>query len=46
LAGLPTAEADMHFTLVIPPAQPLQPDHHTRERLSALDRDLGLAAQG
>lgn len=45
LAELPTAEADMHFTLVIPPAQPLQPDHHTRERLSALDRELSLAPQ-
>ncbi len=46
LSELPTTEADMHFTLVIPPAQPLQPDHHTRERLSALDRNLGLATQG
>jgi hypothetical protein len=32
--------------LVIPPAQPLQPDHHVRERLSALDRELELAARG
>lgn len=45
LADLPAADADMHFTLVIPPAEPLQPDLQTRERLSALDRDLALTAQ-
>jgi precorrin-6B methylase 1 len=46
LAELPGSEADMHFTLVIPPAQALQPDHHVRERLSALDRELALTARG
>lgn len=45
LADLPNTEADMHSTLVIPPAQPLQPDHEVRERLSALDRELALAAR-
>ncbi|MDY6948133.1 MAG: SAM-dependent methyltransferase [Pseudomonadota bacterium] len=45
LAELPNAETDMHVTLVIPPAQPLQPDHTVRERLAALDRELALAAR-
>lgn len=45
LEQLPGAEPDMHFTLVVPPAESLQPDHQTRERLSALDRELALAAQ-
>jgi len=44
LSELPTADADMHFTLVIPPAQTLQPDQQIRERLSQLDRELALAA--
>jgi hypothetical protein len=34
----------MHCTLVIPPAQPLEPDHYVRERLSELDREAGLTA--
>ena len=37
LGGLPAAEIDMHMTLVIPPAVPLEPDLQIRERLSALD---------
>lgn len=44
LAQLPAAEADMHFTLVVPPAQALQPDREIRERLSALDRELASPA--
>ena len=44
LSQLPSAAADMHFTLVVPPAQALQPDREIRERLSALDRELALAA--
>lgn len=43
LRDLPKAETDMHFTMVVPPAESLQPDHEIRERLSALDR--GLATQ-
>jgi precorrin-6B methylase 1 len=46
LADLPAAEADMYFTLVIPPARPLEPDHQVRQRLSALDRELDLTAPG
>jgi len=42
LSQLPAAAADMHSTLVIPPAQALQPDREIRERLSALDRELAL----
>lgn len=45
LAQLPTAHANMHFTLVVPPAQPLQPDQLIRERLAALDRELAVASQ-
>ena len=45
LSQLPTAQADMHFTLVVPPAQPLQPDQQIRERLSALDRELAVKTQ-
>jgi uncharacterized protein YabN with tetrapyrrole methylase and pyrophosphatase domain len=37
LGNLPGAQADMHSTLVIPPARPLEPDREIRERLSALD---------
>ena len=44
LRDLPGAEPDMHFTMVVPPARPLEPDHDTRARLSALDREL--ATQG
>jgi precorrin-6B methylase 1 len=43
LAQLPAAAADMHFTMVVPPAQALQPDREIRDRLSALDRELALA---
>ena len=42
LSQLPTAAADMHFTMVVPPARALQPDREIRDRLSALDRELGL----
>lgn len=45
LAQLPAAEPDMHFTMVVPPAASLQPDHETRQRLSALDQEFALAAQ-
>jgi len=45
LEQLPAAHADMHFTLVVPPAQPLQPDQEIRERLSTLDRELAQASQ-
>ena len=44
LAQLPAAEADMHFTMVVPPAQSLQPDREIRERLAALDRELALVS--
>jgi uncharacterized protein YabN with tetrapyrrole methylase and pyrophosphatase domain len=37
LGDLPDATVDMHSTLVIPPARPLDPDTQIRERLSALD---------
>jgi uncharacterized protein YabN with tetrapyrrole methylase and pyrophosphatase domain len=37
LGKLPQADVDMHVTLVIPPARPLEPDTQIRERLSALD---------
>lgn len=37
LGKLPDAQVDMHSTLVIPPARPLEPDMQIRERLSALD---------
>jgi uncharacterized protein YabN with tetrapyrrole methylase and pyrophosphatase domain len=37
LGKLPDAQVDMHSTLVIPPARPLEPDTQIRERLSALD---------
>ena len=37
LGKLPEADIDMHATLVIPPARPLEPDPQTRARLSALD---------
>jgi uncharacterized protein YabN with tetrapyrrole methylase and pyrophosphatase domain len=37
LADLPSAEIDMQATLVIPPAQTLEPDSQVRERLCALD---------
>jgi precorrin-6B methylase 1 len=40
LRDLPDAETDMHFTMVVPPAQPLQPDQEIRARLTALDRAL------
>lgn len=39
LRDLPNAAADMHFTMVVPPAQTLQPDHEVRARLTALDRE-------
>jgi precorrin-3B methylase len=37
LAQLPTAQIDMHMTLVIPPARGLEPDPEVRQRLNALD---------
>jgi precorrin-3B methylase len=37
LGKLPEADIDMHATLVIPPARPLEPDPQIRARLSALD---------
>ena len=37
LGKLPEADIDMHGTLVIPPARPLEPDPQIRARLSALD---------
>ena len=37
LGRLPDAQVDMHSTLVIPPARPLELDTQIRERLSALD---------
>jgi uncharacterized protein YabN with tetrapyrrole methylase and pyrophosphatase domain len=37
LGKLPDADVDMHSTLVIPPARPLEQDLSIRERLSALD---------
>lgn len=41
LGELPRADVDMHATLVIPPARPLEPDRQIRERLSALDAVAG-----
>jgi uncharacterized protein YabN with tetrapyrrole methylase and pyrophosphatase domain len=38
LGRLPTADIDMHATLVIPPSTALRPDLEIRERLAALDR--------
>ena len=40
LRDLPDAETNMHFTMVVPPAQSLQPDSEIRARLAALDREL------
>jgi precorrin-6B methylase 1 len=37
LRALPDADIDMHGTLVIPPARPLEPDWAVRERLAHLD---------
>jgi len=37
LRDLPKADIDMHATLVIPPAKPLEPALSVRERLAALD---------
>jgi precorrin-3B methylase len=36
LKSLPRADLDMHVTLVVPPAAPLQPDQEMRARLAAL----------
>jgi len=36
LAALPQADLDMHVTLVIPPARPLEPDEPTLQRIAAL----------
>lgn len=44
IAGLPTLDIDMHATVVIPPAAPLQPDEQIRERLAALDRRVEFAS--
>jgi precorrin-3B methylase len=38
IAQLPATDIDMHATVVIPPAAPMQPDEQIRERLAALDR--------
>lgn len=38
LRELPHIEVDMHMTMVIPPAQAMEPDAEIRERLAALDR--------
>ncbi len=43
---LPKAEADMHFTLVIPPAQALGPIIAPASACPRSDRELVLAAQG
>jgi RimJ/RimL family protein N-acetyltransferase/precorrin-3B methylase len=43
IAQLPDVDVDMHATVVIPPAAPLQPDEQIRERLAALDRRVELA---
>jgi hypothetical protein len=37
LRALPSADIDMHATLVIPPARPLEPDLQVRKRLADLD---------
>lgn len=37
LEQLPTASFDLHATLVLPPAQALQPDQQVRARLACLD---------
>lgn len=37
LRSLPEANIDLHATLIIPPAQALEPDPHVRARVSALD---------
>jgi uncharacterized protein YabN with tetrapyrrole methylase and pyrophosphatase domain len=37
LRELPHADLDMHVTMVVPPATPLQPDEQVRARLAALD---------
>ncbi len=38
LRDLPKADLDIHFTLVIPPARPLESNAEIRRRLSRLDR--------
>jgi hypothetical protein len=38
LRELPAAQIDLHATLVLPPARPLEPNLQVRARLSALDR--------
>jgi precorrin-3B methylase len=43
IAQLPAIDIDMHATVVIPPARPLQADEQVRERLAALDRAAGQA---
>jgi precorrin-6B methylase 1 len=40
LRDLPGAATDMHSTMVVPPARPLQLDHEIRARLAALDHEL------
>lgn len=40
LGELSGAECDMHSTLVIPPANALEPDEEVRERLRALERSV------
>jgi hypothetical protein len=37
LAQLPAAAVDMHATVVVPPARPLEPDREIQARLAALD---------
>lgn len=38
LRDLPRAEVDMHMTMVVPPAQAMEPDAEIRARLAELDR--------
>ena len=39
LRDMPAADIDMHATVVVPPAQALQPDQEIRDRLAALQSD-------
>jgi RimJ/RimL family protein N-acetyltransferase len=46
LRDLPNAEVDMHMTMVVPPAQAMEPDAEIRERLAALDRTAANESRG
>jgi hypothetical protein len=37
LGALPSAEVDMHMTVVIPPAKPMQPNAEVRARLAEIE---------